>query len=101
MGLTSHEPGPRTIAPTVGFVGLGHMGGSMAERLLGAGHVVYGTSRTRGRAEPLLAHGLRWGDTPRAVAEAVDVVLTSVPDDDALRAVACGPDGLLAGLHVG
>jgi len=90
---------PTIGLPTIGIVGLGHMGGAMADRLLAAGHVVYGTSRTRGRAEPLLAHGLRWVDTPRAVAKAADVVLTSIPDDHVLNAVASGPDGLLAGLR--
>jgi 3-hydroxyisobutyrate dehydrogenase-like beta-hydroxyacid dehydrogenase len=94
-----------TTTPTtglaIGVVGLGHMGGSMADRLLAAGHVVYGTSRTRGRAETLLAHGLRWMDTPHAVAQAADVIITSIPDDDALRTVASGPDGVLAGLRAG
>jgi 3-hydroxyisobutyrate dehydrogenase-like beta-hydroxyacid dehydrogenase len=90
-----------TTTSTIGIVGLGNMGGTMADRLLAAGHVVYGTSRTRGRTEKLLAHGLRWVDTPRAVAEAADVVITSIPDNDALHAVASGPDGLLAGLRAG
>jgi 3-hydroxyisobutyrate dehydrogenase-like beta-hydroxyacid dehydrogenase len=90
-----------TTTPTIGVVGLGHMGGTMAGRLLEAGHVIYGTSRTRERADALVADGLRWVDTPRAVAEAVDVVITSIPDDDALIAVAAGPDGLLAGLTEG
>jgi 3-hydroxyisobutyrate dehydrogenase-like beta-hydroxyacid dehydrogenase len=87
--------------PAIGFVGLGHMGGTMADRLLAAGHAVYGTSRTRERAAALVADGLRWVETPRAVAEAADVVITSIPDDDVLNAVASGPDGLLAGLTRG
>jgi 3-hydroxyisobutyrate dehydrogenase-like beta-hydroxyacid dehydrogenase len=90
-----------TNLPSIGVIGLGHMGGSMAARLLAAGHDVYGTSRTRDRARSLMADGLRWVDTPRAIAEAVDVVLTSLPDDDALVAVASGTDGLLAGLTEG
>ena len=90
-----------TTNPTIGFVGLGHMGGTMSGRLLAAGHVVHGTSRTRERAAALFADGLRWVETPRAVAEAADVVITSVPDDDVLNAVASGPDGLLAGLTGG
>jgi 3-hydroxyisobutyrate dehydrogenase-like beta-hydroxyacid dehydrogenase len=77
------------------------MGGAMADRLLDAGYRVYGTSRTRGRAEALEDHGLRWLDTPRRVAEAVDVVLSSLPDDDAVNSVAAGTDGLLAGLSTG
>ena len=68
---------------TVGFIGLGHMGGNMAARLLAAGYAVYGESRSRERAQWLVDQGLRWLDTPREVAEAADVVLTSLPDDDA------------------
>jgi 3-hydroxyisobutyrate dehydrogenase-like beta-hydroxyacid dehydrogenase len=87
--------------PTIGFVGLGHMGGAMADRLMTAGYVVFGMSRTRAREQDLIAHGLRWRDTPRGVAEAVDIVLTSLPDDDTLEGVAAGPDGILAGLTAG
>jgi 3-hydroxyisobutyrate dehydrogenase-like beta-hydroxyacid dehydrogenase len=87
-----------TTTPTIGFVGLGHMGGTMAGRLLAAGHVVYGTSRRRESTAALVADGLRWVATPRAVAGAADVVITSVPDDDVLNAVASGPAGLIAGL---
>jgi 3-hydroxyisobutyrate dehydrogenase-like beta-hydroxyacid dehydrogenase len=90
-----------TTTSTIGFVGLGNMGGTMAGRLLEAGHVVHGTSRTRARAAALVAHGLHWVGTPRAVAEAADVVITSIPDDEVLNAVASGPDGLLAGLTAG
>jgi 3-hydroxyisobutyrate dehydrogenase-like beta-hydroxyacid dehydrogenase len=90
-----------TTTPTIGFVGLGHMGGSMAARLLAAGYPVHGMNRTRRRAEELIAHGLHWHDTPREVAAATDVVLTSVPDDEALHVAAGGPDGLLAGLTAG
>jgi 3-hydroxyisobutyrate dehydrogenase-like beta-hydroxyacid dehydrogenase len=90
-----------TTTPTIGFVGLGHMGGSMAARLLAAGYPVHGMNRTRGRAEELISHGLQWHDTPREVAAVADVVLTSVPDDDALHVAAAGPDGILAGLTEG
>jgi 3-hydroxyisobutyrate dehydrogenase-like beta-hydroxyacid dehydrogenase len=82
-----------TMKATIGFVGLGHMGGAMAARLLTAGHPVSGTSRTK-RDIP----GLQWLDTPRAVAEHAEVVISSVADDNALYAVA---DGILAGLTPG
>ena len=86
---------------SVGFVGLGHMGGTMAGRLLAAGHSVYGTSLSRADAGALEERGLQWRATPRAVAGAVEVVFTSIPDDDALNDVASGPDGILAGLGAG
>jgi 3-hydroxyisobutyrate dehydrogenase-like beta-hydroxyacid dehydrogenase len=85
--------------PTIGFVGLGHMGGSMAARLLDAGYAVHGMNRTRRRAEDLIARGLQWHDTPREVTAAVDVLVTSVPDDEALSLVGAGPDGIVAGLR--
>jgi 3-hydroxyisobutyrate dehydrogenase-like beta-hydroxyacid dehydrogenase len=87
--------------PTIGVVGLGHMGGAMAGHLLAAGYPVHGMNRTRPRAEELIAHGLQWHDTPRGVAEAADVVITSLPDDDTLHAAASGPAGVLSGLRAG
>jgi 3-hydroxyisobutyrate dehydrogenase len=81
---------------TLGFVGLGHMGGNMAARFLAAGYTVYGESRDPRDAQDL--DGLRWCDTPREIAQAADVVFSSVPDDGALESIASGPDGILAGL---
>jgi 3-hydroxyisobutyrate dehydrogenase-like beta-hydroxyacid dehydrogenase len=83
---------------TLGFVGLGHMGGNMAVRFLGAGYTVYGETRHRGEVEELEREGLVWRDAPQEIAEAVDVVFTSVPNDSALEDVASGPHGILAGL---
>jgi 3-hydroxyisobutyrate dehydrogenase-like beta-hydroxyacid dehydrogenase len=88
-------------ATKVGFVGLGRMGGNMAARFLAAGYTVYGEERHREHAEALEHEGLQWCDTPRAVAEAAELVFTSVPDDEALGLVASGPDGILAGLSPG
>ena len=85
----------------LGFVGLGSMGGEMARRLLEAGHSVTGYNRTRSRAQWLLDLGMAWGETPRAVAQSSDVILSMVRDTEALRAVTGGPDGLLAGLGPG
>jgi len=91
-----------TRTTRIGFVGLGRMGGNMTARLLGAGYTVYGTNRTRERARRLIVEdGLRWCDTPRQVADAADVVFSSLPDDDAIEAVTAGSDGLLAGLAAG
>jgi 3-hydroxyisobutyrate dehydrogenase-like beta-hydroxyacid dehydrogenase len=86
---------------TLGFVGLGHMGGNMAARLLAAGYTVYGESLDRPDAQDLIDEGLGWRDTPREVAQAADVVFTSVPNDNVLESVASGPDGILAGLGEG
>jgi 3-hydroxyisobutyrate dehydrogenase-like beta-hydroxyacid dehydrogenase len=86
---------------SIGFVGLGHMGGNMAARFLDAGYAVCGAARNRDGAQPLIDRGLQWVSTPREVAEAADVVLSSLPDDAAVEAVSSGPDGLLAGLADG
>jgi 3-hydroxyisobutyrate dehydrogenase-like beta-hydroxyacid dehydrogenase len=74
------------------------MGSGFVERLLLAGRDVVGWNRTRSKAEPLIAKGMRWADSPRAVTEQCELVLTMVTDDDALNAIADGPDGILAGV---
>ena len=93
--------GEPAMATRIGFIGLGRMGGNMADRLLAAGYPIYGEERTRADAQGLVQRGLQWRDTPREVAEAADVVFTSLPDDGVLEVVASGPDGLLAGLAAG
>jgi 3-hydroxyisobutyrate dehydrogenase-like beta-hydroxyacid dehydrogenase len=90
-----------TTKPAIGFVGLGTMGGNMAARFLAAGYAVHGEERSRAHADDLVQDGLVWRDTPRAVAEATEIVFTSVPDDDVLDIVASGSDGILAGLAAG
>jgi 3-hydroxyisobutyrate dehydrogenase len=87
--------------PSIGFVGLGHMGSNMAARLLAAGYVVYGEARTKERAQHLIDKGLKWCDSPRGLAAATEIVFTSIPDDIALEEVTAGPDGILAGLEAG
>ena len=87
-----------TRSTKIGFVGLGHMGGNMAARFLDAGYAVYGESCHREEADELVHEGLEWRDSAREVAEAADVLITSLPDDDVLESVASGPDGVLAGL---
>lgn len=86
---------------TLGFVGLGVMGGRIAKRLLDSGHPLTGYNRTKSKAQGLLQAGMKWGETPRAVAQAVDVVFTMVTNTRALQDVMGGPDGLLAGLGPG
>ena len=83
----------------VGVVGLGEMGSGFAGRLLAAKHGVVGWNRTRAKAEPLLARGMLWADSPREVAAQSDLVLTMVSHGSALDAVTAGPDGILAGIR--
>jgi 3-hydroxyisobutyrate dehydrogenase-like beta-hydroxyacid dehydrogenase len=85
----------------LGFVGLGNMGGNMAKRLLAAGYTVYGEAQRRANAAPLIKEGLRWRDSPQEVAEAADVILTSLPDDHVIEEVASQKDGILAGIGPG
>jgi 3-hydroxyisobutyrate dehydrogenase-like beta-hydroxyacid dehydrogenase len=85
----------------LGFVGLGVMGGGIARRLLEAGHEVHGYNRTREKARPLEELGLVLEESPRAVAESADVALSMVTNVAALRAVAEGDEGILAGLAPG
>src|SRR5712671_135008 len=85
----------------LGFIGLGVMGGEMVNRLLAKGHSVTGYNRTRSKAEWLVRKGMKWGDSPRAVASATDVTFCMVTNSAALGAVADGPDGFLGGLRAG
>ncbi|HWB21870.1 MAG TPA: NAD(P)-dependent oxidoreductase [Gaiellaceae bacterium] len=87
--------------PNLGFVGLGTMGSRVAGRLLSAGHTVYGFNRTASKAGPLVERGLILCETPRAVAEAADIVFSMVTDGRALNEVAARADGILAGLGPG
>lgn len=85
----------------LGYIGLGAMGSRMANRLLDKGHTVVGYNRTRSKAQWLVDRGMKWGDSPRAVAEAADVIFVMVTDSKALEGVSDGPDGFLAGVRQG
>jgi len=85
----------------LGFVGLGVMGSQMVNRLIDKGHTVTGYNRTRAKAEWLIKKGMRWADSPRAVAQSADVVFTMVTNAIALTTITEGPDGLLAGFSAG
>lgn len=82
----------------LGFVGLGAMGSRITKRLLAAGHTVTGYNRTKSKAQWLLDAGMQWGESPRAVAEAADVVFSMVTNTAALQEIFHGPNGILAGL---
>jgi 3-hydroxyisobutyrate dehydrogenase-like beta-hydroxyacid dehydrogenase len=77
------------------------MGELIVPRLMSAGHQVFGWNRTRAKAEPLIQQGMRWADTPRAVAAQSELVFSIVTDSKAVKAVALGPDGIVAGLKPG
>src|SRR6516225_374570 len=85
----------------VGFIGLGTMGASMAANLQKAGHQLVVHDIRRVSAEAHLAAGARWAETPRQVAEEVDVVFTSLPGPPEVESVALGHEGLLAGMRKG
>jgi 3-hydroxyisobutyrate dehydrogenase-like beta-hydroxyacid dehydrogenase len=85
----------------LGFVGLGTMGGHMVERLLSKGHTVTGYNRTRSKADWLIAKGMKWADSPRAVCDASDVIFSMVTNSAALEEIAAGSNGLLSGLGAG
>jgi 3-hydroxyisobutyrate dehydrogenase-like beta-hydroxyacid dehydrogenase len=74
--------------PVVGLIGLGNMGTAFAERLLDGGFDLVVSNRTPGRSDALEARGARVAATPEELAAQVDVVLTSLADDDAFEAVA-------------
>jgi 3-hydroxyisobutyrate dehydrogenase-like beta-hydroxyacid dehydrogenase len=83
----------------LGFIGLGAMGELMVPRLMKGGHQVTGWNRTKARAEPLIKAGMKWADTPRAVAERSEAVFCIVTDGKAVKQVALGENGVIAGLR--
>jgi len=85
----------------LGFVGLGVMGSQMVNRLLDKGHTVTGYNRTRAKAQWLIDKGMRWADSPRAVAATADATFAMVTNAAAIAAVTDGPDGIVAGLSAG
>jgi len=85
----------------IGFVGLGAMGAGIVPRLIAAGHAVTGFNRSRDKTEPLIKAGMRFAATPREAAAASEIVFSIVTDAAAVRAVALGPDGIIAGLKPG
>src|SRR5271170_4899299 len=85
----------------LGFVGLGVMGSRMVSRLLEKGHTVTGYNRTHAKGQWLIDRGMKWADSPRAVAAAADFTLSMVTNSAALQEIADGADGIIAGLGSG
>lgn len=85
----------------LGFCGLGAMGQLIVPRLMAAGHTVTGWNRSRDKADALIKQGMRWADTPRAVAAQSEIVFSIVTDAKAVKACALGPDGIVSGIKAG
>jgi 3-hydroxyisobutyrate dehydrogenase-like beta-hydroxyacid dehydrogenase len=85
----------------VGFVGLGAMGQLIVPRLMAAGHHVTGWNRSREKARKLIDAGMGWAESPREAAAQAEIVFSIVTDAKAVRAVALGADGIVAGLRPG
>jgi 3-hydroxyisobutyrate dehydrogenase-like beta-hydroxyacid dehydrogenase len=77
------------------------MGQHMAKRVLLGGYPLTIWNRTKDKARPLLEAGATWTDSPRAVTQVSDLVITMVTDSAASERVACGPGGVLEGAHPG
>lgn len=87
--------------PRLGWIGTGVMGHSMAGHLLAAGYPLTVYSRTKAKAEGLLACGARWAETPREVAQNADIVFSIVGYPRDVEEVMLGEQGALPGLSAG
>ena len=85
----------------LGFIGLGTMGSSMALNVLKAGHQLIVNDINRDAAGPHLEAGAVWADSAREVAEASDILFTSLPGPSEVEAVALGERGILPGFSPG
>ena len=81
----------------IGIAGTGKMGSAIGSRLLSLGHPLTLWNRTEERARPLLDAGAKWAESPRALAESVDVVITLLTNEAALDDVYGSESGLLSG----
>ncbi|HZY30282.1 MAG TPA: NAD(P)-binding domain-containing protein [Candidatus Methylomirabilis sp.] len=85
----------------VGFIGLGIMGQPMARNLMKAGFGMVVYTRTRRKAEELLAEGARWAESPAAVARQAPMLITMVPDSPDVEQIVLGPQGVIEGVGPG
>ncbi|MCX7707754.1 MAG: 2-hydroxy-3-oxopropionate reductase [Anaerolineae bacterium] len=85
----------------IGFIGLGIMGKPMAMNLLKAGHPLVVLERASAGTQEVIAAGAEARPTPRAVAEASEVVITMLPDSPQVEEVILGPNGVLEGIRPG
>lgn len=85
----------------IGFIGLGHAGGALAATLLRNKVDLTVRDLDRAAAQRFLDGGAAWGESPKAMAQACDIVITCLPSPAASAAVVEGEDGLLAGVQSG
>ena len=80
---------------TIGFVGTGVMGRSMAGHLMDGGYPLHVHNRTRAKAEELLKRGAVWEDSPAALAPKCSLIVTIVGFPDDVEQVYLGPEGII------
>ena len=80
----------------IGFIGTGVMGASIVKHLLNAGHEVTVYTRTRSKAEALVALGANWAETPAQASKEQDIIFTMVGYPNDVEEVYCGPDGIFS-----
>jgi len=85
----------------IGFIGLGNAGGKLAGSILRNGYDLTVRDLDKAVAQPFLDKGAKWADSPKAMAEACDMVITCLPSPAACSAVMEAEDGILAGLSEG
>ena len=95
MSMTKAEPGKTRV----GWIGTGVMGRWMCQHAMTKGYkaTIYNRSKDKPDVKALLEQGATWADTPRAVAQASDVVFAIVGFPKDVRDVFLGPQGALAG----
>jgi len=86
---------------TVGFIGLGNVGAKLARSILRNGMPLVVRDLDRTAAAPFLGAGAKWANSPKAMTEACDVVITCLPSPAASAKVMEADDGILAGLSAG
>ncbi len=85
----------------VGVIGLGLMGSAFASNLLSRGYEVHVYNRTEQKAQPLVAKGAIFHPSPKELASSVDIVMTSLTDQNAIDSVTLGEDGFLNSMRKG
>src|ERR1700731_133669 len=99
MFSIAKEPPSDPIRYLIGVIGLGLMGSAFASNLLSKGYIVHVYNRTKEKADPLVAKGAVFFPSPKELAASVDIVLTSLTDQNAIDSVALGENGFLSSMR--